>query len=81
MDKDFTTLKELHDIKDTRLEEYLIGCLDELKVQLVNCSEDETFRILQGKARAYSDLLKDIEQAYEDMLKSKKTQINMSKAF
>ena len=78
--KDIRHYTDFNDVKDTRVEEYLQSMLEDIKVSLVNCSEEDKFRTLQGKAQAYTEILKEIDGA-KDSLIALRQQKDMSKAF
>lgn len=78
---DYRFWSELHDLKDSRIEEYLIETLDTIKNQLINTTDIEKIRVLQGKAQLLFEIMNNIEKAHDKLVDLKKDKTNMSKVF
>ena len=79
--KDIRFYVDFNEVKDSRVEDYLLSTLEDIKVSLVNCSEEEKFRTLQGKAQAYSEILKEIDGAKDNLIALRQPKKDMSKSF
>lgn len=53
--------RALTDLQNSDVKSYLQACLDDSKTRLVTVVDAEALRVLQGQARAYQQLLNQIE--------------------
>ena len=81
MEVDYRILSALNDLQDSKIEEYLKDKLENLKIQLVNCVEESSFRTLQGKAQQLSEILNRIATAIDQMIELRKSKPPVSGMF
>ena len=78
---DYALLRELHDLQDTKVLEYLTDKLEETKTQLINAQEESTLRTLQGRAQMLFEIISTIEQAHSKMQDMRRNKPSMNQAF
>lgn len=78
---DYSTLREFHDLQDTKVFNYLADRLEQVKENLVNCSEESAFRTLQGKAQMLFEIIELSNTAYAKAEAMKQTKIDTKNMF
>jgi hypothetical protein len=80
---DYGLLSDLHDLKDSRTQEYLEAKRRDVIAEWTEADTDRAATLAQGKKRVLDELLRDIETAWDQVRKQRqrKERPRMSKAF
>jgi hypothetical protein len=83
MSGDYGLLSDLHDLKDSRIQEYLEEKRRDVVTEWTEADSDRAATLAQGKKRILDAILKDIATAWDQVRdqRERRERPRMSKAF